>query len=105
GMVVRGGQGHDSMAEANLFGALAASGQKNLRRRGVRILLEKMMFDQPHVIDPDFVGQFDLIQRLLEAVVLGIRSPRAGQLMFVEDPKLHSFLRRPPRLAASTEAE
>ncbi len=57
------------------------------------ILLEKMMFDQPHVIDADLVGQFDLIQRFLEAVVLGIRPPRAGQLMLVEDPKLHSFLR------------
>ena len=32
----------------------------------MRILLEKMMFHFPHMVDAELVREFDLIQRILE---------------------------------------
>ncbi len=32
----------------------------------MRIFLEEVMLDFPHMIDPDLVSEFDLIERVLE---------------------------------------
>ena len=53
------------MAEPDPFGALRAGGEKYLRRRRVRIFLEKMVLDFPDIVDPEPVGEFDLVERLL----------------------------------------
>src|SRR5260370_19507930 len=79
----------DAMTEANVFGALRARREEYLRRRGVRIFLEKMVLDFPSVIDAEFVGEFDLIERLLEQPALLALVPRPRQLMLVEKPEFH----------------
>jgi hypothetical protein len=73
------------VAETDFPGALRAGREEDLRRGGVRIFLEKMVFDLPGVIDAEFVGEFDLIERLLKQPVLVALIPRARQLMLVEN--------------------
>src|ERR1700687_3937168 len=60
----------DAVAETDVFGALRARREEYLGRRGVRIFLEKMGLDFPGIIDTELVGEFDLIERLLEQPVL-----------------------------------
>jgi hypothetical protein len=54
------------VTQPDLFGALAAGGQKNLGRRGMGVLFEEVMLDGPRVVPSQTVGEFDLIQRVLE---------------------------------------
>jgi hypothetical protein len=56
----------------------------------VRILLEKMVFDLPDLIDAEPVGEFDLIERLLIKLQLGILAPGLRQLVLVEKPEFQS---------------
>ena len=49
-----------------LLRALRAGGKKNFRRGGVRIFFEKMVLDLPHVVDAETIGQFDLVERVVE---------------------------------------
>ena len=66
GMIVSRWQQHDPVPQPNLLGALTRRGQKNLRRRRMCVLLQKVMLDFPHVIDSDLVGEFHLVERILE---------------------------------------
>ena len=77
------------MAEADVLGALRAGGEEHLRRRGVRIFLEEVVLDLPRVVDAEPVGEFDLIERVLEQALLVAVVPRPRQLMFVEDAEFH----------------
>ena len=70
-MIVGGRQQHDAVAEADIFGALAARGEENFRRGRMRILFEEVMLDFPHMIDAELVGEFDLIERILEKLEFG----------------------------------
>ena len=47
------------------------------------------MLDFPGVIDAELVGEFDLIERLLEQPVLVALVPRARQLVLVENAEFH----------------
>ena len=89
GVVVARGHHHDAGSEPNSLRALGAGGQKHLGRRRMRVLLEKVVLDLPGVIDPEPVGQFDLVQRLLEELLFASLDPRPRELVFVEDPELH----------------
>ena len=54
----------DAVAEPNVLRALARGGEEDLRGRRVRILLEEVVFDLPRVVEAQFVGEFDLIERV-----------------------------------------
>ena len=55
----------------------------------MRILLEKVMLDFPHVVDAELVGELDLIERILEQLQLGAFVPWARQLMLVKCSQFH----------------
>ena len=89
----------DAVAEPDSFGALRAGREEDFRRRGMRIFLEEMVLDLPGVVDAELVGEFDLIERLLEQPVLVALVPRPRQLVLVENAELHgrSLTRIPQR--------
>ena len=47
------------------------------------------MLDGPRVIDPDAVGEADLLDGLPDQTVLRILGPGLGQLQLVEDAESH----------------
>ena len=54
------------MAETDGVRPLRHRGQEHLGGAGMRILLEEVMLHFPHVIEPQAVGQFDLVKRLVK---------------------------------------
>ena len=69
--VVDGGRDlDDPVAEPDALGAGGRGGQEDLRRRGVRVLLEEVVLHLPDVVEAEPVGQLDLGQRVLEQRVL-----------------------------------
>ncbi len=77
------------MAQPDAAGALAGRGEEHLGSRGVRVLLQEVVFHLPDVIDAHPVGQLDLFERVLQQPVLVVGLPRPGQLVLVEDPETH----------------
>ena len=61
----------------------------------MRIFFQKMVLDFPGEVDAEFVGELDLIERLLKQPVLGAIVPRPRQLMLVENAEFHG---RSPRV-------
>jgi hypothetical protein len=55
----------------------------------VRIFFEKVVFDRPHLVEAQFVGQADLLEAILIDLVLRGRAPRARDGDFVEQTELH----------------
>ncbi len=88
-VVVFGRHQRDAVAEPDLLGALRAGREKHLGCGGVRIFLEEMVLDLPHVIDAEPVGEFDLFERILIELQLGAFVPGLRQLVFVEKPEFH----------------
>src|SRR5262245_4522377 len=88
-VVEAGRHQRDAVAEADPARALRAGGQEDLRRRRVRILLEKVVLDLPDVLDPEAVGELDLLERLREDAPLRIRIPGPGDLVLVEETEFH----------------
>src|SRR2546422_7992431 len=89
-MVERDGQLDDPVPEADAFRALGDGAEEDLGSGGVTVFLEEMVFDLPHVVDAETVGQLDLFERVLQQPVLVVHRPRARQLVFVEDPEPHA---------------
>ena len=58
-MIVSRRQQRDSVPEPNIFGALTRGREKNLGRRRMRVFLEEVMLDFPHMIDAELVREFD----------------------------------------------
>ena len=75
-MVVARRHERDAVAEADVLRALAAGGEEDLGRGGVRVLLEEVVLDLPGVVDAEPVGELDLVERLLEQPVLAARRPQ-----------------------------
>ena len=50
----------------------ASRGQEHLRRGGVGVLLEEVVLDLPHVVEPQPVGELDLLERLAEQLGLAV---------------------------------
>src|SRR5215813_15543878 len=90
-MVVARCHQRNAVAEPDAFGALRAGREEHLGRRGMRILLEKVMLDLPDVIDADPVGELHLFQRYLVepplGVIVPVGAPGARQLVLVEDTR------------------
>ena len=53
-------------------------GEEHLGRRGVRVLLEEVVLDLPHVLDAELVGELDLLERVLDQLRARCRRPRAA---------------------------
>ena len=90
------------MAQADVGGALAGSGEEHLGGRAVAVLLEEVVFDLPDVVEAQSVGQLDLVEGVLEQLVLVALFPWPGNLVLVEDAELH---RSDPRTAPSPEPD
>src|SRR4030095_4969914 len=99
GMAVAGRHQHDAVAEPDPLRALRARREEDLRRRGVRVLLEEVVLDLPGVTEAEPVGQLDLGERVLEQALLVALAPRPRQLVLVEDAELHGLA--PPHLEAT----
>jgi hypothetical protein len=82
----------DAVSDARRFGPLATGGEENFGRGGVRVFFEEVMLGCPDVVVADAVGEFDLIECVLEELVLGVRRPGARELVFVEAAEFHDFL-------------
>ena len=74
GMIVFRRHQHDAVAEPDALRALRAGGEEDLRGGGMRIFLQEVMLDLPHVVDAEPVAEFDLRQRVLDTG--GVRNPR-----------------------------
>ena len=100
--VVDGGRDlHDPVAEPDALGALARRGEKDLRGRGMRVLLEEVVLDLPDVVEAEPVGELDLVERVAEQRVLAaLALPGPGVLVLVEDPEAHSADREGDQAAA-----
>ncbi len=89
GMVVTGQRGDDAVPQADVLGALARGGEEHLGRGRVAVLLEEVVLDLPHRVEPESVRELDLLERLLDDAVLRVRVPRSRELVLVEDAELH----------------
>ena len=56
---LKGKQPH-AVRDADILGALTDRAIKDLGRGTMRVFLEEVMLDLPHVIDPEPIGEFDL---------------------------------------------
>src|SRR5579883_1716506 len=86
-----GGELDHAVAEPDALGALAGGAEEYFRRGRVRVFLEKVMLDFPRIVVAELVGQLDLRQRILQELVLALRSPRPRQLMLVENAEFHDY--------------
>jgi hypothetical protein len=91
GMVVVRRREADSVAETDIPGALRHRREKHLGGGRVRILLQEVVLDLPHIVEAETVGEFDLFERVVEQFLLASFFPRLRQLVFVEDSKPHEF--------------
>jgi hypothetical protein len=57
---------HDAVTEPDPLRALARSREEHLRRRRMRVFLEKVVFDQPYAIEAEAIGDLDLFEGILE---------------------------------------
>ena len=79
----------DPVAEPDATRPLGGGGQEHLGGRGVRVLLQKVMLDLPHVVEPEPVGELDLLERVEQELRLAGVGPRPGELVLVEDSEPH----------------
>ena len=73
-----GGQLNDAVTEADILRALARGAEKDLGRRAVRILFQEVVLDFPGVVEAQPIGQFHLVERVVEELSFAIRFPGAG---------------------------
>jgi len=79
----------DAVPEADALRALRAGREEDLRRRGVRVLLQEVVLHLPGMVEAQPVGQLDLRERILEQALLVALAPGPRQLVLVEDSELH----------------
>ena len=96
-----GGELDHAMAEPDALGALARRAEEHLGGGGVRVLLEEVMLDHPGIVVAEFVGELELVERLLKQLVFAGRGPGARQLMLVEHAEFHRWIPSPGQIARS----
>ena len=89
GMVVARRHEDDAVAEADATRARRARREEHLGSRRVRVLLEEVMLDLPRVVDPEPVGELDLLEGVVDQALLVVGLPGPRQLVLVEDAELH----------------
>ena len=93
-VVVTGRHQRDAVAQPDVLRALAGGGEEYFGRGGVGILFQEVVLDLKDVVEPELVGELDLVQSVLENAVLLVRVPlvavvRLGKLMFVKETEFH----------------
>jgi hypothetical protein len=91
GVVDVGRHVHDAMAEADVLRPLAGGSQEDLRRRGVRVLLQEVVLGDPDAVQPDLVGQLDELESILEDLAFLVFSPRTGNGVLQEQRDFHTI--------------
>src|SRR5262249_1618826 len=79
----------DAMAETNGLGQRCCCGEEDLRRRGVRILVEEVMLDLPGIAVAELGGEHARLQGIVEQLPLLALRPRPRELHLVENAKAH----------------
>ena len=82
----------DAVADADLLRDHGAGGEEELGRRAVRVLLEEVVLDGPHLVEAQLVGQPHLLERVLVDRALGLARPRPRHRELVEEAELHGLL-------------
>ena len=95
-VVVVGDHLSDPVTEPDVRRARRSRGEEHLGRRRVRVLVEEVVFDLPGVVEAEPVGEFDLVECLVEQAILVVVAPRLGELVLVEDPELHAHQQTTP---------
>ncbi len=88
-VVERGRRLHDAVPEPDVLRSLRRRREEHFGRAGVRVLLEEVVLDFPDVLEPELVGELDLVECVLEQLILGVSVPGARELVLVEDAELH----------------
>jgi hypothetical protein len=83
-------QMHDAVTQPDPLGPLRSSSQEHVGSAGVRVLFEKMVFDHPCGVEPEAVGQLDLLKRLRQDSAVVINGPGPRHLMLEEQAELHN---------------
>ncbi len=92
---------HDAEAEAQVLRALRQRAEDHLGRRRVRPALAEVVLDVPRRVEPEGVGQLDLLDRLGVGPLLGLTlavgvgPPRLRHVDLVQQVELHAR-RLPP---------
>ena len=55
---------HGAVTDPDPFGLHRHGREEELRCRAVRVLLEEVVFDGPHRVEPQLVGELRLLQRV-----------------------------------------
>ena len=84
-----GNADHDAVADLDVLGQHGAGGEEQLRRRAVRIFLEEMVLDGPHMLEAQLVGQLHLLEAVVVDGPLFFRCPRTRNGNLVEQAELH----------------
>ena len=88
-MVELGHADHDAVADLDVLGQHGAGGEEQLGRRAVRIFLEEVVLDGPHMIEAQLVGQLHLLEAVVVDGPLFLRRPRTRNGNLVEQAELH----------------
>ena len=104
GMVVGRRGEHDRVAEPDPPGVARAGRQEHFRRGGVRILLQEVVLVLPHIVEAQPVGEFHLLQGLMQQVVVRLFLPASRQLVFVKQSEFHGGRFLPGGLAPASIA-
>ena len=84
----------DAVADADVLGLHRAGGEEQLRRRAVRVLLEEVVLDAPHLVEAELVGEPHLLERVHVDGALGLARPRPRHGELVEDAEFTGGLLR-----------
>ena len=88
-VVELGDADHDAVPDADVLGLHGAGGEEQLGRGAVRVLLEEVVLDRPHLVEAQLVGQAHLLERVHVDRALALAVPGTGHGQLVEDAELH----------------
>jgi hypothetical protein len=90
-MVELGDADDDAVTDPDSFRHHGARGEEQLGRRTVRVLLEEVVLDRPHLIEAELVGQTHLLERVVVDGALRLPRPGTRNRQLVEQAELHDF--------------
>ena len=80
----------DALTDVDVLGHRGRGREEDLRRRRMAVLLEEMVLDLPDLVEAQFIGETDLLERLvIDAPFRGL-GPGTLDGMLVEDAEFHS---------------
>ena len=79
----------NAVAEPDVLRLRGGGAEEYLGCGGVRIFVQKVVFDFPCVVEAQSIRQRDLLERILEQTVFVALVPGAGKLQLVENAESH----------------